>query len=120
MEREAPSPAGKCRKAFYNLSASVISEDYTNGHGGTEISAEIFIEGTVYVISEVNALVSFDAFEDRPRRKDPAAVILYYAEKGENIWDIAKRYGTGCTKIAEENELSGETLAERMMLIIPK
>ena len=86
----------------------------------TEISAEIFIEGTVYVISEVNALVSFDAFEDRPRRKDPAAVILYYAEKGENIWDIAKRYGTGCTKIAEENELSGETLAERMMLIIPK
>ena len=120
VEREAPSPAGKCRKAFYNLSASVISEDYTNGHGGTEISAEIFIEGTVYVISEVNALVSFDAFEDRPRRKDPAAVILYYAEKGENIWDIAKRYGTGCTKIAEENELSGETLAERMMLIIPK
>ena len=45
---------------------------------------------------------------------------MYYAEKGENIWDIAKRYGTGCTKIAEENELSGETLAERMMLIIPK
>ncbi len=120
VEREAPSPAGACKKAFFNLSAKVISEDYTSGRGGAEISAEIFIEGTVYAVAEIKALASFDVFEDKPRKKDPAAVILYYAEAGEQIWDIAKRYGTDCAKITAENELSGSALTERAMLIIPK
>ena len=47
-------------------------------------------------------------------------MILYYAEAGEQIWDIAKRYGTDCAKITAENELSGSALTERAMLIIPK
>ena len=63
---------------------------------------------------------SFEALEDKQRKKDPAAVILYYAEPGEQLWDIAKRYGVDCAKIAAENELATETLAERTMLVIPK
>ena len=120
VEREAAPPAADCGGAFYNLTAETVSEDYTSGRGYAEISAEIFIEGTIYVIKGINAVDSFEAFEDKPRKKDPAAVILYYAEPGEQLWDIAKRYGVDCAKIAAENELATETLAERTMLVIPK
>ena len=120
VEREVAPPAADCGGAFYNLTAETVSEDYTSGRGYAEISAEIFIEGTIYVIKGINAVDSFEAFEDKPRKKDPAAVILYYAEPGEQLWDIAKRYGVDCAKIAAENELATETLAERTMLVIPK
>lgn len=120
VEREAPSPAAGGGKEFYNLAAEVTSEDYSSGRGYAEISAEIFIEGTIYKVRGINAAEAFEAFEDKPRKKDPAAVILYYAEPGEQLWDIAKRYGADWEKIAAENELSAEALPERTMLVIPK
>ena len=47
------------------------------------------------------------------------ALKIYYADEGEGVWDIAKRYNTSVEAIMEENELEGEVLEQRGMLLIP-
>ena len=58
--------------------------------------------------------------DDRPFEADPAVGIrIYYAQPGESVWDIAKRYHVAQGRILEDNELSSDTLSARRALIIP-
>lgn len=43
---------------------------------------------------------------------------LYFADKNENIWDIAKEYSTDLLKISEDNNLSDDVLKEKQILLI--
>jgi hypothetical protein len=43
---------------------------------------------------------------------------MCYAEKGEKVWDIAKRHRSSVERIMTENDLSEETISERRMLVI--
>ena len=49
-----------------------------------------------------------------------SALILYYADKDEKVWDIAKRYCTSMTSICEENNLAEDVLLSPQMLLILK
>ncbi|MCL2213105.1 MAG: DUF3794 domain-containing protein [Oscillospiraceae bacterium] len=49
-----------------------------------------------------------------------SAMILYYPERGERIWDIAKRYGTTRGDIFAQNNLSPEVQALPKVIIIPQ
>ena len=48
-----------------------------------------------------------------------ASLIIYYAERDEDIWDIAKRYNTSLAAVMSENSLEGGRLCEKRMLLIP-
>ena len=55
-----------------------------------------------------------------PRRKEGNyAAKIYFGNEGENVWDIAKKYGTSVEAVMEENEQSDEVLAADTMLLIP-
>ena len=47
------------------------------------------------------------------------ATKLYFAEAGESVWDISKKYNTAVSSVMTENELSTEVLSEACMLLIP-
>ncbi|MDO4419541.1 MAG: hypothetical protein Q4B92_04170 [Ruminococcus sp.] len=51
---------------------------------------------------------------------DTCALTLYFAESGEKVWDIAKRYRTDKAALCIENNLKEQSLAEKMLLLIPK
>ena len=57
--------------------------------------------------------------EDNPIRKNKCALTLYYAQIGENLWDIAKSYNTKVDMIYEENNLENNVLENQQMLLIP-
>ena len=48
------------------------------------------------------------------------SVVLRLAAPGEEIWDIAKAYGTTQEQIMQANELNNGTLPAGKMLLIPK
>lgn len=52
-------------------------------------------------------------------RADLAAVTLYFADEGEEIWEIAKRYHTSVSAIVEENDLDSEVMRQGGMILIP-
>ena len=57
--------------------------------------------------------------ENGEREPDDSALILYFADKGETLWDISKTYSTRVSDLKEENALEGDVLSESMMLLIP-
>ena len=52
-------------------------------------------------------------------KKDSTAFRIYFAEAGERIWDIAKRYGTDHKAIIESNSLESGILETKQPLLIP-
>ena len=59
------------------------------------------------------------AGEYEQTEKDDCAIKLYFAQDGESIWDIAKRYRAPINSVIEENDLNGDIISENGMLIIP-
>ena len=53
--------------------------------------------------------------------KDKAQPMLtvYFADRGERIWDIAKKYNTTAELIMQENDLSVTELENNQRLLIP-
>lgn len=49
---------------------------------------------------------------------DNPPMTLYYADKGEKIWDIAKKYSAPVSVLREENKLEDDELTENRMLLI--
>ena len=55
-----------------------------------------------------------------PKQKDQDyALRLYFAEAGESIWEISKRYNTSAAAILAENDLESDTRTAAGMILIP-
>lgn len=63
--------------------------------------------------------IVLDTTKPRGHEEDDSGLIVYYAQAGEPVWDIAKRYNTSLAAIMEENALDGERLPDKRMLLIP-
>ncbi len=65
------------------------------------------------------AVTGVSADDDAPEKKHDGTLILYYADDGDRVWDIAKRFCSRPADIIAENDLEGETIGAGMMLMIP-
>ncbi|MEG0978834.1 MAG: LysM peptidoglycan-binding domain-containing protein, partial [Oscillospiraceae bacterium] len=57
--------------------------------------------------------------EEQGKKKQKAALTIYFSQGGENVWDIARRYNTTVEAIMRENSLADEQVSEKAMLLIP-
>ena len=57
--------------------------------------------------------------QERRVSHSDCALVLYFADEGENVWDIAKHYRTKQNLLAEENSLSNTVLSTSCMLLVP-
>lgn len=85
-----------------------------------EIKSEIKICGYYYEKSVCNIIRNIDLDESNPKHYEiNCAVKMYFADPGEDIWEIAKKYSTSITAIMEENQFTDEKISERCMMLIP-
>ena len=120
-EKETACPSGSRKTAFYDLRSSVLKEDFSQNRGGSaEISAAVFIDGTVYTCREISAVTGCLVSTEGEKPCSDAALVFCFAEKGEQIWDLAKHYRTRPERICAENAAEGEALSEDAVLIIPR
>lgn len=110
------SPDADIRASF-----SVASCTYTITADNTaEVKADITARGRLTDRSITEAITDITVDETSPRETDgDYALRLYFAENGEELWNIAKRYGASMMRIMEENELDGDIVKEAGMLLIP-
>ncbi len=121
IEKELSSPAEGKAIAFYSLSSGIKNEEFSFEHQGkAEVSLTVLVDGTAYTALSTEAVTFASVSTDKKLSKDSAAIILCYAEKGEPLWDIAKKYRANPKDIMEENSLSTEVLGEKTMLVIPR
>lgn len=120
LEKEIFSPAGDKKTAFFSLCSDVVSEDCNMTRNGTaEISINVLIDGTIYTSVKKRALAECSLNCEKPNERSKAALVLYYAEKGEHVWDIAKNYKVYPKKIIDENKITDGVISEKTMLVIP-
>ncbi len=55
-------------------------------------------------------VISCSVMKDRPREKTPGVMKLYYPEKNETLWDIAKTCATTEKALTEENGITGREI----------
>lgn len=99
----------------------ILSMSYRiTGSGDLELRTEVKIDAPVYEMNVHKFINGIYVNEDKLRKKDSdAALTIYYADQGEDLWDIAREYCTSVDAIKNENELDGEILENRKMLLIP-
>ncbi len=94
------------------------------------ISFRIVDENTVEIRLELKiSVVLFDALSINPityiksleeiSREDDCALVLYFADKGESVWDISKMYGTKTELLMSENSLESPVIDTSQMLLVP-
>ena len=104
---------------FPNARAAGISYRLSDDNAA-EIRCELKISGGA-LKNEVNrALSGIEVFEDQPLEGDSCALTLYFARRGESLWEIAKAHKTRLSLLQAENA-QDELATERAgMLLIPK
>ncbi|MEG3030565.1 MAG: DUF3794 domain-containing protein, partial [Oscillospiraceae bacterium] len=84
-----------------------------------KIKVNLHAQGFVMEKQKLEILHSLNENSEKPLEGAPEALILYYGQKGENVFDIAKEHRTSPQVIAQENQLAEKQLAENQMLLIP-
>lgn len=112
----------KTDEAFGSVISPVVNVASVSYRIKDEHTLELRVELTInaFVLNSENSLFVEDviAYEDKKVEKNHSALTLYFAEKGESLWDIAKRYYTDELFIREDNDIEEDILPEKEMLII--
>ena len=77
-------------------------------------------DGMILGIMPVSFITGIKVDETREKKRESeSAMTIYYADEGESIWSIAKRYNTSISAVMEENSLEDEFLPEKKIVLIP-
>ena len=77
-------------------------------------------DGIILGITPISFITGIKVDETREKKREmQSAMTIYYADAGESIWSIAKRYNTSISAVMEENNLEDEFLPEKKIVLIP-
>ena len=102
-------------KAFIkSLDWKVIS------NSSMEVTVGIQMDTIINKVKNIKSIIDIYVDEENIKEKnDDAVLTIYYADEGEEIWDIARKYCTSVEKIKTENEIDEDIISERGMIFIP-
>lgn len=83
-----------------------------------QIAAELKINCTLVDELAVEGVSEITVTQDE-EKTEGSAITVYFPQKEELLWDIARKYNTTVSLICAENELDGETTAEKSVIFIP-
>ncbi len=117
-----------------NLSETLIGENIQfeteitptdiklSSQGGNKInfSADLDTNIIAYITNTINMVTEVEADESStPQNSDSPSVTVYFANQGESIWNIARKYRSSVNSIKEENNISSDVLQESQMILVP-
>lgn len=121
VDISAALPSGSAAGCSAKAEISVCSPSFRiTGDNSIEIKADALITAAVYENKTMRCITSMEVCGDRKKQRDTAAALtIYYAEEGESLWDIARRYCTSTEAIIAENSLPQDAVCKSGMLLIP-
>ncbi len=90
-----------------------------NGSNKLTIKAELAINCAVYDGVQLPCISSIKPDDSRKKcHDDEPALIVYFAEAGEELWDIAREHNSSVETIQSDNGISDAKLSDDRMLLI--
>ncbi len=87
---------------------------------GLETKTELRLRAAVFNKISYKAISNVSADETKPAPQDEkASLCIYFAEAGESLWNIAREYRASPEAVRSENGLSGDSVENKGMLLIP-
>lgn len=112
--------SGESQNTKCTADVSVAGVSYRITGTGIDVKTELRLSASVYSQIGYRVITEVTADETKPLERDAAAALcIYYADAGENLWDIARTYRTSEEAIRQENNISGESVENRGMLLVP-
>lgn len=75
---------------------------------------------TAYSTRKINMVTDVNADENLPTENcHSPSVTVYFANKNESVWDIARKYRSSVGSIKEENNLPADVLEDAQMILVP-
>lgn len=98
----------------------VVHTDYAmTGGKQVELRVELSAARCCYHAESCMAVTNILADESGKFPEEKAALKLYFANKGESLWEIAKSCHTSMEAVMEENGLKSDVLTDDAMLMVP-
>lgn len=98
---------------------SIEACDFAVGaNGEAELKVELMITAAIYDSTVLSLITNIEVDENSPISND-ASLIAYYADKGENVWEISKTFLANRSELLEINHLTDEIVQNPKMLLIP-
>ena len=90
-----------------------------SGDSRIEIQAVLCIQSSLFEDISAKQICSAELDESRPKSLEsrPAAV-LYFADAGEELWDIAREFNSSVEAIMLDNGIEDDTVEESRLLIV--
>ena len=113
-------PAG-CESPTAVPNVSLKEINYTlSGESSMEMRAQMAVTAAVYDCRKLSLLSGVTVDESKPQSNaDRAAMTVYFAEPGECLWDISKRYSADAEKVMSLNKITEDRITKRQMILLP-
>lgn len=85
-----------------------------------DVRVELCVSGFVFSEKEKSIITEIALDTSCPKCVKSAALTVYFAEAGENLWDIARKYNTTVEAISKENNMDATATDKKCKLLIPK
>lgn len=122
VEFEYKSNLEECKKPI-GVKAEVLTNNVSfnmQSASCIEVSSELCVIADIYTKENVNLVTEICIDENNVKQKNTdSALIIYYADEGECLWDIARKYNSSPQEISEINSLQDEILLVKKTLLIP-
>ena len=85
-----------------------------------EARAELSVTTPVYENDEITVVTDIKICDTKPANDNgDTAMVVYFGEEGESLWDIARRYLSGAEDIKKLNGIDEDVLSKSTTLLIP-
>lgn len=116
---EAACETVLCESAKCTAAVSVGDCFAQPAAGGAELHAEASFTLLCSAVQELRTLSGGTLAQQMQKDPERPSVVLRACRGGEDVWDVAKRYGTTVAAVREANGLDSEELDSGCMLLIP-
>lgn len=89
-----------------------------SANGQLEIRSSVLVSMPIFEECEKYVCVKLEAQKDKQKLQSDCPLTVYFSSKGEKIWDIARKYNTTCERIKEDNDITGDEVTDKTMLLI--
>ena len=84
-----------------------------------ELKTELCASGIILSCGMKKYVSNIILSSDDSIKNENCALTIYFCDKNETLWDIARKYNTTVDAIKTENEIEGDFVSDNSMLLIP-
>ncbi len=97
----------------------VLGMDWSAGGEKVELKTELACSIMVFSKDTQDVIGNVEVDVEHPLEQSGIRpLVIYYGEKGERLWDIARKYATSVAAIKSINDLNRDVLDARQLLLI--